>query len=276
MTPNVNHTCSMNNHEKIPEWIDRFNHKDLHGSELKEFLELMKQEPELRREVKLDKELNELLADDDLLELRKKLIRFKLPKENHPMRLPIFILAASIVILIGLTIFAYTWIIREDDPVRTTDSFYYSGDSAIFRNEYLFDKEQIAYNSKSFDSIRNHQKLEEMIKNNEILLSENYQPYPAYESMVGEVNRAVNFKLLKPSLSDTLTRGDLLTFKWDTIASSHLTITISDNKGNPRFISQPLTEKEFHFNTSKLSKGLYYVKFINKNEIVYFSKFILY
>ena len=93
--------------EKLPEMIDRFNNKDLHGKELKEFIELMKQDPELRLEVKLDKDLNEILSDSDILELREKVLKCKIPKESNYMRLPILFLAASVTFLIGLAIFVF-------------------------------------------------------------------------------------------------------------------------------------------------------------------------
>jgi len=263
------------NYEKLPEWIDRFNNKDLHGKELKEFLELMKHNPELRLEVKLDEELNKILAETEIIELRKKIIKYKIPKESRNISLPIFFLAATITILIGLAIFVYLWIRQDDDTIMKTDYTYYSSDTSMVRKKPLTDEEQIALDKVTFDSITIRQKQGDNETNDKILLTDNYKPYPPYESMVGEVSRAINFKLLKPLATDTFRKGSIVTFSWETASFLSVTITITDNKGQSLFVSQPINGKRYLFNTSKLPEGLYYVKFIYNDEIVYFDKFTL-
>lgn len=261
--------------EKLPEWIDRFNNNDLKGKELKEFVELMKQNPELRREVKLDKDLNEILADTDILELREKVGKCKIPKESKHMGLPIFFLAASITILIGLAIFAFLWIRQDDETMmKTAFPFFYPSDSSAFKDD-LPDDEQMALDIAAFDSISRRQKQLESNSGNKIVLTDNYKPYPPYESMVGEVSRAISFKLIKPVASGTFTKGSVMTFSWETASVLSVTIAITDNKGKSIFISNPINGKNFLFATSKLTKGLYYVKIISNDEIVYFGKFTL-
>jgi hypothetical protein len=264
----------MNEHEKLPEWIDRFNKKDLHGNELKEFLELMKQDPELRREVKLDEDLNKILADADIIELRKKIIKYKIPKESKHIGLPIFFLAASITILIGFAFFVYWWMRKEDDPIIKSD-YTFIADTSSFLKKQLTNEEQVAHDLATFDSIANRKKRGEIQPDDKILLSDNYRPYPPYESMVGEVNRAINFKLINPSVSDNFKKGSFITFRWETEALFSLIITITDNKGQSLFVSDPIKGKKFIYNTLNLSKGLYYVKFIYNDEIVFFTKFTL-
>jgi hypothetical protein len=265
----------MNEHEKLPEWIDRFNNKDLHGKELKEFLELVKQNPELRREVKLDKELNEILADKEIIELRKKIIKYKIPKESNHNWLPIFFLAASITIFIGLAIFVYLWLRQDDDIIMKTDYTYNPSDTSIYRKKEITGEEQVALDRATFDSLASRKKQGVIKTKDEILLTDNYQPYPPYESMVGEVSRAINFKLIKPSASDTFRKRSVIPFSWETGSFLSITIIITDNKGQSLFVSQPINGKKFLYNTSKLTEGLYYVKFIYNDEIVYFGKFTL-
>ena len=172
--------------EKLPEWIDRFNKKDLHGNELKEFLELMKQDPELRIEVKLDKELNEALADTDIIELRKKVGKCKIPKESNHMRLPILFLAASITILIGLAIFIYIWMRQADHTFMNTDYSHDPYDTSVFKKRQFTDEEQIALDREAFDSMTSHKEKGNIKAGDKILLTDNYKPYPPYESMVGK------------------------------------------------------------------------------------------
>jgi hypothetical protein len=275
MTHVVNHTLTMIEQEKLPEWIDRFNNNDLKGRELREFIELMKQNPELRREVKLDKDLNDILADTDILELREKVGKCKIPKESNHMRLPIFFLAASITILIGLAIFAFLWMKHDDETMmKTAFPFFYPSDSSAFKDK-IPDDEQMALDIAAFDSILILQKQKESKTDNKLLLSNNYTPYPPYESMVGEVSRAISFRLIKPAATGTFATGNLITFAWETTSILSVIITITDNKGKSLFVSNPINGKKFLYNTSKLAKGLYYVKFISNDEIVYFGKFTL-
>jgi hypothetical protein len=265
----------MNENEKLAEWIDRFNNKDLHGKELKEFLELMKQDPELRREVKLDKELNEILADTDIIELRKKILKYKIPKENKHPGLHIFLLAASVTILIGLAIFVYLWKRQADETIIKTEYTYYPSDTLNFKKNQHSNEKQVAPVRKTIDSLTSRKKQEDITTNDKTFLADNYRPYPPYESMVGEVSRAINFKLIRPSISDQFRKGSVITFIWETTSFISLTITITDNKGQSCFVSKPIEEKKFLYNTSKLTEGLYYVKFISSDEIVCFAKFTL-
>jgi hypothetical protein len=264
----------MNNHEKLPEWIDRFNNKDLRGKELKEFLELMKQDPELRREVKLDEDLNNILADTDIIELRKKIIKYKIPKEGKHTGLPTLFLAASITLLIGLAFFVYLLIRQEDDPITKSDYSFITDTSSLPKKQ-LTNEEQVAQDMATFDSIASRKKRGEIKSDNKMLLSDNYKPYPPYESMVGEVNRAINFRMINPTASGNYRRGSLIKFKWETETHIPLIITITDNKGQSIVVSGPIKGKEFIYNTSKLTEGLYYIKFINNDEMVYFGKFTL-
>jgi hypothetical protein len=265
----------MNEQDKLPEWIDRFNNNDLHGNELKDFLELMNQNPELRSEVKLDKELNETLADTDIIELRKIIAKYKIPEETNHIRLPIFFLAASITILIGLGIFVFIWMRQDNNTFMKTAYPLYPSDTSIFGDKKLANDEQAALNRATFDSIARLSKQGDLKTNDKLLLTDNYKPYPPYESMVGEVIRTTNFKLIKPSVSDTFAKGSVMTFSWEGESFVLITITITDNKGKSLFVSRPIDGKKFLFNTSKLAGGLYYVKFINNDEIVYFGKFTL-
>jgi hypothetical protein len=265
---------SMNKHDKLPEWIDRFNNKDLHGKELEEFLELMKQDPELRREVKLDEDLNKILTDNEIIELRKKLDKYRIPKESNRIGLPIIFLAASIVILIGLVALIFILMRHSDDATIKSDYTYKSDTSSLGKNQLSYE-EQLAVDLAIFDSIKTRQEQARKEPDDEFLLTDNYKPYPPYESMVGEVNRAIDFKLITPSASDNIRKASVIGFSWETKSVYPLVITVTDNKGQSLFVSDPIQGRKFSYNTSKLNEGLYYVKFILNDEIVYFAKFTL-
>jgi hypothetical protein len=275
MTPNVNRTLPMNENEKLAEWIVRFNNHDLHGEELKEFMDMMKQDPELRREINLDKDLNEILTETEIIELRKKLLKFRPPKETFNLGLHIFILAASVTLLIGLAFFVYLWRNQGNDAIMNTGNAFNPSDTSIYSNYPLSHKEQVKPDDSTSDSLKDLMIQKGRNGANKTLLADNYKPYPPYESMVGEVSRTGNFKLINPSSSASFRKGNVISFIWETDDSHSLIIKMTDNKGELRFVSGSIDGKSFLFDTSKLAEGLYYVKFIYNDEIVCFIKFTL-
>jgi hypothetical protein len=95
----------MSDREKLPELIDRFNSGDLKGKELTAFLEMLRANPRLREEVRLDADLNNILADTDTIELRKKVLSLKKHRQNRQSNdLRLFLIAASLLLLIGLEV----------------------------------------------------------------------------------------------------------------------------------------------------------------------------
>src|ERR1039457_2840799 len=97
----------MNNIDQIHEWIDRFNNNELDGKELQEFQELLKYDPVLRSEVRLDKELNDMLQQEDLLALRKTIMKVRNDRGNRGPGKKIILLAASILILLIISVLLY-------------------------------------------------------------------------------------------------------------------------------------------------------------------------
>jgi hypothetical protein len=275
MTPNVNRILPMNENDKLAEWIVRFNNHDLHGEELKEFMDMMKQDPELRREVNLDRDLNEILTETEIIELRKKLLKFRTPKETFNLGLHIYILAASVTLLIGLAVFVYLWRNQGNNAIMNTGNTFNTSDTSRYSNYLLSNKEQVKPDDSTSDSLNDLTIQKGRNGAKKTLLADNYKPYPPYESMVGEVSRAGNFKLINPSASASFRKGNVISFIWETHDSHSLIIKMTDNKGELRFVSGSIDGKSFLFDTSKLAEGLYYVKFVYNDEIVCFIKFTL-
>ena len=73
----------MSDREKLPELIDRFNNGKLTGEKLTAFLEMLKTNPRLREEVRLDSDLNEILANMDILELRQKILSIQQNRQKR-------------------------------------------------------------------------------------------------------------------------------------------------------------------------------------------------
>jgi hypothetical protein len=264
----------MRNPDKLPEWIDRYNRNDLHGKELEEFLEMMKEDPELRKEVRLDKELNEMFREKEILELRKKLIRYRIPKRDDRINLSLILMAAAVIILICLTIFAYFQLRIDVEPERKSEYTYYPSDTMLF-NDTMKKEEDLVKEGKpdlrnSAPAIKN--KNSQQYKNNSV--AENYKPYLPYESLIGAISRAAGFRLVAPSPAASFQKGTTVTFQWES-GFRKITVVVSDNKGNPVLRSNPIAGGKFSCNTSELTPGLFYVRFICNNEMVHLTKFSL-
>jgi len=275
MTRNVNHISIMIEKEKLPEWIDRYNNNKLHGKDLEEFVELMRNNEELKLDVKLDKDLNEIIAESDVVELRRKIIKNKIPKESNGPGLSFFLFAASVTIIVGMAIIAFILLRKTNDEIMNAESKFILADTVKITKKQLTPDKQIALDKATIDSIISRKSRAEIKTNEEKLLADNYTIFPPYEGLIGEISRAGYFKLLKPKIAGDLIKGSVVTFSWETILMNTFTISITNNKGQQVFVSPAITGKDLHFNTSELSGGLYYYKFIHNDEIIYFGKFTL-
>jgi hypothetical protein len=264
----------MKNREKLPEWIDRYNRNELQGKELEEFLEMMKEDPGLRQEVQLDKELNEMIREKDIVELRRKLIRNRIPKRDDRINLPVILMAAAVIILICLTVFAYFQLRIDVEPERKSDYTYYPADTLLFNDTMQKEEELIKGEQSGID--KSKAMIEKGNPSNKDInsLAGNYKPYLPYEGLIGEISRSAGFRLINPSGIISVKKGTGLSFKWES-GLKNITMIISDNKGKSVYRSNPITEGKVTYSTSELRPGLFYVRFISNNELVFITKFIL-
>jgi len=89
----------MNETGNMSECIERFHSNELDKEDLIRFLYRLEKDPIMRREVLLDKELNVIFSDENLLELSEKLQRIRekyLPGRNNWEP---FLIAASVIFL---------------------------------------------------------------------------------------------------------------------------------------------------------------------------------
>ena len=265
----------MNEQEKLPEWIYRFARNELHGKELEEFLALLNKDPQLRNELHLEKDLNEILAEKEIISLRKKIAKIKKSKEDRGTWLVIYLLAACAVVLLGLTVYyIYSWnelrkkIMVPVHEFSLTDTSFKHKMEEIKPNQMEIDKATIdsalARERRGDSSIR---------KRVRAMLATNYNPYPPFESLVGEITRSGFFKLLYPKTGESFKIGNEIAFSWDSDLSHNLTLEITNNKGLTVYRSAELTSKTLKVGSSKLIPGLYYFKFLENDEMVYFGKF---
>ena len=136
--------------KKLPEFIERYNNKQLHGKDLEEFLEMLKNDPGLRLEVKLDKDLNEILAEPDVIEFRRKLIKNRIPEEKDGPGLSLYLFAASVALIISLAVLAFIWIRKSGHAsLKTEYQFNLPDTNNIFKNQMENDDQAFNENTKT-------------------------------------------------------------------------------------------------------------------------------
>ncbi|MCX6251884.1 MAG: hypothetical protein NTX61_14170 [Bacteroidetes bacterium] len=278
MIPEANGYLFMTQQDKIPEFIDKFNNDELSGAELTEFLELLRQSPELRAEVKLDKELNEILLETDILELRKKIIKVREGEAHKGSGRRIFLIAASVLVFISLSVALFLIFgsrERNDQPFRVNlndanNSMINQKDTAkkargVNKEDHLVTtNNDLKENTSTFGK-----------RGTENLVAANYAPFPAYENLVDAHFRSGDFRLIIPASVSRFHLSDSIQFKWESGVQHDLRLSIMDNKGNMVFESDHLSWNFLKVKKGSLKKGLFYFKFLNDNEIILFGKFII-
>ena len=264
MIPGTKCFYTMSERERLPELIDRFNNGTLSKEEHKAFLEMLKASPRLNEEVKLDKELNEILLDTDVLELRKKLIEIK---ENRKKRkspdLYVILLAASLLLLVGVETMLFFHNANKN-KVSLTNIVSPKKDpiiKALDKSDQLADLKTVN-NDKNVLSIKTGTRPDEAFTAN-----------PAYENMIGSTRHSGYFKMIVPIAGQTFNENEKITFQWDLKGDNGIKLIIIDNQGKTAIESGLLFKNRYTLPTSTLKYGLYYYKVIEDDELMGFGKF---
>lgn len=262
----------MSDKEKLAEWIDRFTNNELEGEELQKFLEMLQSDPELREEVKLDHDLNDMLLDDDILEFRKKLM-MRMKKDGFegfdPRQL---LLAATLLLLIGIAFLLYYSGLKSELKSGKRNTSLVIPDSIVKHHlSILQNADSILKRKMEPDTINNPGKTRVNPKR-QLALASNFTPYPAFESLAGTAMRSWDFKLVAPKKL-RIPKGDALLFQWETKKEMVISLMIMDNKGNLVYERISGINKILEIRENTLIPGLYYFKFLENKEIIYFGKF---
>ncbi len=265
----------MSNREKIHEWIDRFNTNELSGEELIIFLEMMNKDHRVREEVRLDNELNSILKQDDLLELRKKIRKVcsETPgRRNRNIR--ILLMAASLLILLSLE---YTIFYLTRSPKTTDKSEFVHLQNSPWKKE-MDQMKQSFQNTKQVHTI--FQKDKPVSLNNEFQVVENtydllacYQQNKVLENLIGTTNRSGSIRMLKPEASSVFTRKSTIWFSWKTESPEETSLIVENNNGLVVYESDSNYNQSVFLMASYLDFGLFYYKIMRKDEVIYFGKF---
>ena len=258
------HFLVMSNREKLPELICRYNNGELEGEELSAFLEMMKASSRLRNEVKLDSELNKILADKDALELHEFI--FSIQKKRRQKKGPylhIFLLAASFLLLIGIEVFLFR-----------TNARYHPPDSSIINPKYPPEliQPQKKEPGKSATMVPSPKGINIPGKKVEANPAANFRTNPSFENMIGATRHA-GFRMVVPSMNSHFNVNAEIIFNWTTNEPAKIELKIIDNTGKLVQESGFLNQNNYSLSPGTLKKGLYYFKVLQKDELIFFGKF---
>jgi hypothetical protein len=259
----------MSDREKFPELIDRFNTGQLTGEELTAFLEILKTNPRLREEVRLDSELNEILANEDILELRQKILTIQ---ENRKKRkgpdLYFFLLAASFLLLMGvetLLFMNYTHPLPAGNPIL--------GQKQKPALQKVPGITRIEHHLISADTVKKGNSTR--YRKTETMLAASFRKNPSFENMIGSTRHAGYFRMDAPVIGCQFNGKDVIGFTWSKEGDDRINILIMDNNGTNVHESGLLSKNNYSIPPGTLKKGLYYFKVLQNDEILLFGKFFV-
>ena len=267
----------MRNKEKLHEWIDRYNNSDLSGEELVIFLEMMNKDHRVREEVWLDNELNYVLKENDILELRKKIREicsgYPAKKTRNTM---IMLMAASLLILLSAE-YSIFYLTRFPNKIANPEFVHLQNpplkkESDNLKTNLQDSKQVLAIFLKDKPVPLENDSRE--IKNTFDLLA-CYQPNKALETLIGTTNRSERFRMMKPEISSVFTRKSTIWFSWKTENPEETSLIVENNFGLIVYESDSNYNQSVFLKTSFLGFGLFYYKIIQKDEVIYFGKFTI-
>jgi hypothetical protein len=259
----------MSDREKLPELIDLFNSGNLRGDDLNAFVALLKNNPRLREEVRLDKELDEILANQDLLELRKKILSVQ--KKNKKRKGPdiqSLLLAASIVLLIGIELVLFL----NKANNHPSDIGVPAGNQRS-GPEHPIEDQQAEHPVINPDSVRKENKTHDRTKANQIAAS--FQKNPTLENMTGTTRHLGYFRMVTPVNGYCFYKKEAIRFDWTLEHPAELQLQIMNNIGTIVHESGSINVNAYSLDPGSLKRGLYYFMVTQDNRIVHVGKFLV-
>jgi hypothetical protein len=259
----------MNDREKLPELIDRFNNGKLTGEKLTDFLEMLKTNPRLREEVRLDSELNEILANMDILELRQKILSIQQNRQKRKgTDFYFFLLAASLLLLIGIEVLLIMNKTHRNPYNNTT-----------LTPKYQSDSKQLPVNNKvkqaaiTTKTVNKEKKIRDW--KTEKRLAASFRKNPSFENMIGSTRHAGYFRMDAPLIGYRFSEKAEIMFEWTQDGHAEIELKIMDNTGTSIHESRLLDKNKYSLPPGTLNRGLYYFKVLQNDEIIFFGKFMV-
>ncbi len=254
--------------ERMSEWIDRYNTGDLQEPELTLFRKMFEVDPVLRVHVSIDRNINKMLKNSDLLEFIEKVRQIEAQPEKNRARKYLCI-AATVLLLLSVGI-----ITRCFDQVGR----HLPGITGVMSNRHpsapmylgLYALKQSRANKNTVSASRN-------IQSEKNLLAANFRPVAEYELLVGGVARCENFRVQSPQARLRIPHGGVVHFNWiaGTILSP-LTLELLDNKGF--VVIPPLTMQgnSYQLSTEQIGSGIFYWRIMSDEGLLMMGSLTLF
>jgi hypothetical protein len=248
--------------EKISEWIVRYNEGTLEGKELEAFLRMLQDDPDLRKEVAVDLEINRILEERDLLEFREAILNArKSPKSGRPRW---FLLAATLLLLVS----AGGYLLYQ--AFFRSDVQDHQGRITAAKQDTTMQGKMNAPGEKTVKTDSNAREPGTIRKTD--LLAQNFVPLPSLESLVGVVTRADGIILEEPGYNLRIRQGDPVRFRWTTSGPDRIGIQVFDNRGFKILSEGNIGNNEYLLKTGSMKPGLYYWKILKNDQLVTVGK----
>ncbi|MCX6243624.1 MAG: hypothetical protein NTU98_02870 [Bacteroidetes bacterium] len=259
----------MSDRKKIPEWIDRFNNGELSGKELTSFLEMAQRDPRLSEEIRLDKELDSILTDEDLLELRAKIRSISDKKlKTKRNRRKFYLMAASFLLLAGLGLLLFYFRGIRNSNVESSENE--TGKKKVPPAEQM---QAIQKKNPAIASLDTGNNISIEQKNKILLAS--FEKNPSYENLIGATRDAGNFRMVFPLIGHRFSISDVIQFEWELDNSDVIKLQLFNNKGIAVHQTGNIGTNRYSIQKSELKRGLYYFIILHGEDILYFGKFTI-
>jgi hypothetical protein len=244
------------------EWIGRFTDNELDQEQEINVLLMASQNPLLRNELRMDREINDMLLDlkkSELSEMIGNTIRSgKQPVIHHPL----LKLAAMAVILVALSVLAGQFF--RNHAARTENAPKQAKTHSV-QQQLAFSCNVPAMQQHTEKTIHARHRQADRLQ----AIAENYTTRPEYEFLIGGITRDQTLFFISPRARVQCSQDSVIIFNWRCLSECKpLTIEISNNRGVCIFRSDPLTEAPFALPAKNLLKGLYYYKVLSKDDLV--------
>jgi len=262
----------MSNREKMPEWIDRFNNGELSGEELQTFLEMAKKDPRLREEIKLDLDLNSILTEEDILDLRKKIMNLKRQRLGRKgNNLKFYLMAASFLLFLGIGLLLFYYKGTRTSNAKSVEIILLQKHQAQLKQHLSVQKPDSSKTSLNIEKKENHFSSEEIGTD----LLAGFVKNPSLENLIGTTRHSENFLMVFPINNHHFSANAVARFEWIVDGQAEIELRIMNNSGTPVHESGTIRKNSYSIPSGKLKPGLFYFKILRGDELLYFGKFTI-
>jgi hypothetical protein len=229
---------------------------------------MLKSNPRLRDEVKLDRELNEILAQTDILEFRRKILfEQKRQKKRKGPYLNSLLIAASLLLFIGIEVILIMNKTDHRSSVVSTNSNQLPKENKSILNiksEKLTILSEIQNKAIIIDGRKKDTSLNKRFRKNN-----------SFENMIGSTRHSGYFRMNAPRIGYKYGKKMDIHFEWTLAENEEIELKIMDNTGESVHESGLIQNNSYVLNSGTLLSGLYYFIVKKNDDILFIGKFVV-